>query len=285
MKKVEAKARKKAEKMTKRPPFQRIIGTIKRIEPLVAGNAISGETFKLTAEDGNEYKLRFCDSWSRARKIAKNSRRFQHILPHFYGREGRLLLYRWVSGTELNKLKHAGNIDKEHYIALGRIYGEVHAVDETVSKRKAKQFFSWIVNGLLKKGIITKEDSRKLFRLYREKGDNVEHKVVLEAQDLAIQNFMVESDTGRILMLDEEGITHRLKGLGMHKSFTKFFDEEEKRWFLEGYNKVHSDDYFTKEYQDFLALVHYARDVWTKARTGRPYDKPLKNLREYLNKN
>lgn len=265
-------------------PFRNVM-RIKEITPLDTGYAISKETFKIISIENKQYKLRYCNGLLRAWRIEKNVKRFPQHFPKFYGREGRYLLFDWLPGDDLLKLHRLGKLEDENYTKLGRIYGEIHSVNEEGDIGKAKSYYKKCAEGLLKNGLIDEHTEKLMMALYDKKAARTEHKVVLEVYDLNLANFIINPKDGKIIIIDEEGMDHKLKGLGMAKIFTLYLNPAQKKAFLDGYREFHSDKYFTPELEDFMELIVLARDAWIKFHSGKEYGEPLKRLIEYLEKN
>jgi spore coat polysaccharide biosynthesis protein SpsF (cytidylyltransferase family) len=241
---------KKIEEIKRQAPFSSIM-IIKDVEPLTKG--ISKSTFKITATNGKLYKLRYCDSLRIAWRIQRNVKKFEHMFPKFHGREGRFVLFDWIEGPELPKQPPL-----EVFKEMGELYGEIHELNEEADFEKAERFFRKVVHYLLEHSIIEKDN---------------------------IHNVKIDPKKDRLVIIDEEGIAHKVKGLGMARNFTLFFTEEQRTAFMEGYNTKHSGDYFSEEYEDFMKLYVLTRNVYTKARTDRPYLDLLKDLMDYLSEN
>ena len=128
----------------KQEPFKHVM-RIKELKPLYDPmNAVSGQAFWIKSREGKEYKLRYCKKLKDAWGISKNAKRWPHIFPKFYGREGRYLLFEWVPGPELTKKEPLSLYEK-----LGELAGEVHEFDEEISPRKAKKYFMEDINSVL----------------------------------------------------------------------------------------------------------------------------------------
>ncbi|MFH1063894.1 MAG: hypothetical protein V1729_02335 [Candidatus Woesearchaeota archaeon] len=277
----------KEDEILRQAPFRNVlrINDVKDIECLKNDVSISGEAFKIRSAEGKFYKLRHCRWLRDAWRIQGNVKKLKHIFPRFYGREGKYLLFEWLDAPDLKKLKEKGGLDEEHFKELGRLCGEVHEFDEKGDSKKVRQFFDWCINGLLKEGIIDKELHSRLTAIYEEKSKKFKKEVVLELYDLNLANLAVNPRTGKMVLIDEEGIKHKIKGFGMMNQFVTHFSKEQKEAFMEGYESVHSAAYLDDSYKDFLAFYTITRDVWIKANTGRPYQKLLDRLIEYLKKN
>jgi hypothetical protein len=267
------------EKMRKiriQEPFIRTM-RIKELLPLENTGAISGETFHIIAKDGKEYKLRYCDSLVKAWRVERSVNKLPGLFPKFYGREGRYLMFEWLPGGTLTE-----DTPIKRYEELGILYGQIHELDEKGDFKQARKQFDKIVAYLLEKGIIEARTRDKIISLYDQKSTKVKHAVVLEYTDLHLGNVMVNPRTNRLVLIDEEGLNHKVKGLGMMKAFLKWFTKEQHDAFMRGYGKAHDTSYFNQEYEDFIKFYFRVRDVYIKAHTGREYGVQLQKLMQYL---
>ncbi|NQU79214.1 hypothetical protein HQ545_05605 [Candidatus Woesearchaeota archaeon] len=263
------------EKILYQEPFRKQM-RIKEIESLLSSSAWSGTAYKVTAKDGKKYKLRYFKRLRTAWSIEKSAREHPDVFPKFYGREGRYLLFEWIEGPELSKLSL--KTCKE----LGRICGEVHEVAEELPASKGRKIFAGYVKKL--KPFLDKKTLDKLMELYDEKISKIDCVVVKEISDMHSGNFKYNPKTKRLVMIDDEGITHRIKGVGMYKAFIKWMKAKEKKAFLEGYNETHSSEYVTDEYHDFLTFWVIVKDLQNKSIMGVDHTKQLNAFNEYMSK-
>ncbi|MBS3166464.1 hypothetical protein J4444_05055 [Candidatus Woesearchaeota archaeon] len=258
----------KEEEILRQQPFRNIMGRIIDAISLQKKGAISGETFKVISKTGKSYKLRYCTGLLKARKIERNVKLFPKAFPLFYGREGRYLLFDWIEGKSLGK-----EVSLDSCYQIGKLAGEIHAKEELDSTQDIDQFFNRILANISKSEIFDKETLAKIELKYKKMKKGLKIDLVLELDDLHPGNMILD-DKGKVYYVDEEGFTHRIKGLGLAKPFLTrewMKSKEQQEAFWKGYHEHHSSDYFDLDYQRFVAFLQYLRAISTRIKTGEDY--------------
>ncbi len=245
---------------------------IKEIVSLAGKGAISGETFRIISTENKAYKLRFCVSLLKARRIEKNVSRFSKAFPPFYGREGRFLLFDWIEGTAVTKLA----TPKVCY-QIGKLLGEQHALNEIDSTKNPDTSIKRLVANLESTKIFNKEELAKLELKSRELREGLKLDLILEISDIHEGNVIIDKN-GRVYFIDEEGVDHKIKGRGLAKPLlTKGWikSPEQLEAFWRGYHEHHSSDYFDLRYQRLMAFLQLITTITVRVRTGADYSKEL----------
>ena len=260
-------------------PFQSTIGKIKSISSLVSKIAMSGETFKITSNNGKQYKLRYCNKLRNARRIERNVKLLPHAFPKFYGREGRYLLFDWIDGDHLGF-----NISPETCYKIGKLMGEAHALEDIDSKKNIKDEFKKRMRIILSAKIFSKEELIKIELKYKQLRKKVKIDFFLEFNDVHPFNLMLDKK-GNLVFVDEDGFGHKIKGYGLTKPLllSNWIGSAEKREaFFKGYNEHHSDNYFDLDYQRFLAFMKLLNTIYMKIETNRDYTKEKKIILQMI---
>lgn len=237
-------------------PFKSIL-TIKSIEPLQARGAISGESFLVISNEGKPYKLRCCSDENKAKEIEKIIR-LNPAAPKFYGREDRFLLSDWIEGEHPKP-------SPEMAYQIGKLMGEVHALENIRDDKKADNFFNDLLTNISKKNIFDEKTTNRIKEAYFKLKEKLKIDIVLEFHDMHHKNFKVDKD-GKLYYVDEDGFGHKIKGLGLVKPLLKknnWLKGYEKE-FWKGYEEHHSKDYFDKDYQKFVLFVQLIRSISSK---------------------
>jgi hypothetical protein len=253
---------KKDETILLQQPFRNIIGKIIKTESLEGPGAISGDTFKLTSSSGKLYKIRYCKTQKIARTIEKNVKSFSHAFPRFYGREGRYLLFGWFNGRNLTKEPSLNECYQ-----IGKLLGEAHALNDIDKNKKADDFFNNRLELVKKNKVFDEKIYARIVLMYKRLKEKLKIDIVLEFHDVHPRNLMIDKNE-TVLYVDEEGFTHKVKGLGLAKPL--FINEiikssEQKESFWKGYHEHHNSDYFDKDYQVMVLFLQLIRSIGTKS--------------------
>jgi len=266
----------KKELILRQQPFRSVM-KIKEIKSLLGPAAISGDTFKVTGTDGKKYKLRYVDSLWEARRIEKNMKLFPKAFPRFHGREGRYLLFDWVEGKCLSR-----EPPKEEIYQLGKLCGEVHALNHIDKKGTVDEFFNSRLEMIKGAKIVDNKTLAKIVAKFKATKKKLKIDLVLEFSDMHHHNFMINKK-GKIFYVDEEGFKHTVKGLGLVKPIFRWLKKKEQQEvFWRGYNKHHSSDYFDKDYQEFVLFLQLLRTIATRIKSGGNYQQELKQLKKII---
>lgn len=263
-------------------PFKRVIKGIRKIESLYGTAAESGNTFKLFAKNGKAYKLNYAEDLLTAKRIEKNVKRFQHIFPKFYGREKRHLLFDWLKGRELTKKENL-----EVYVKLGQMCADIHKANISSGRYEewdVEKYFTKRLNKI-RESILSPKEKEKINKKYKELKNRIKFDIVVEINDIHAKNFMIDKNQN-IFLVDEDGMDHRIKGLGFAKPLLNWFKKEQKMAFFQGYQEKHHLDYFDKDYKDLITIIECVRAIRYRSETGKPlekYSKELKKLKELCN--
>lgn len=265
----------KKEEILKQQPFRSVL-RIKEVESLLGPGAISGDTFKVTGTNRKIYKLRYPDSLCQARRIEKNVKLFPKAFPKFYCREGRYLLFDWVEGRTLTK-----NPSVNECYQLGKLCGEIHALNDVGKKGKTDLFFKKRLDEIKKAKIIDDKTLAKIVIRFKSLIKKLKIDVILGISDSHPKNYMIDKK-GVVVYVDEEGLKHITKGLGFAKIKKWLKKEKQQAAFWKGYNEHHSSDFFDKDYEKFVEFLQLIRTIATKIRTNQVYENQLKKLKEIL---
>lgn len=260
------------EKIWRKHPFKSLL-KITNIEDLKGERAVSGTSFRITGSDGKRYKLRFCWSRRSAREMERNIRRLAHLFPHFYGRDGKYLLFEWME----NATNLAIPLSDRHCFEIGKIIGEVHALEDIKANNGTMVFDRYIKSA---RKVLPRQAVKALKDIYKKLSEKLDTGVWLEISDTALQNFVQRGDT--ILYVDEEGLCYRLKGMGLSRALDKksgISSPEQQREFWRGYNEHYRDDYFDADYRKLTNFLECLKQV--HVRIIRKQD-PAAELKELL---
>jgi hypothetical protein len=251
--------------------------TITTVQPIIASNARSGETAFVDSNRG-WFKIRRCKNGEEAQRIENNVRRFAHIFPKFYGRDGQYLLFEKLVGYR--------NFTHDELLAnmykIGRIYGEIHEFGEA-SQHDQRKFFLKRLDCIKDAGIIDETLYRDTLAAFERSLTRVGDHISLELNDVHPGNFMV-NEQGEFLYVDEEGLDYRVKGIGIGK-FIQNIDWRAWQEFLRGYNEVHDGSYLTNEYLHHIRILEPVRSIFTKMRAPDKADaikQELESLRRAI---
>ena len=185
-------------------PFHRFM-TIETVEPLSGSSAVSGQSFIVTTDDRRRFKLRRCKDAAQAEGIEDTVRRFSHIFPKFYGRDGRYLLLEALDGyrdcTKEDLRRNAR--------AVGRLCAEINQA-ESISDHDHERFFRNRMAEILAMGAIDQELHDTAIAKYLQLIEELEVKVGMDLNDIHPKNFMIDKH-GNVLYVDEQGIAYRLR--------------------------------------------------------------------------
>ena len=242
------------------------------IESLKGRGAISGESFKVTAADGKRYKLRVS---KRAGEIAHNARRFRHWFPACHGHHGRLVLFDWEDAPTWREARLAPPVAESLCYQLGKMVGEVHALEETVEGKSVERTFKGYLEDIRKAGRLPEYLIRGVERRYEAYEGRLEADIVLELNDIHPRNMVIrhhkDPKRAKVVFVDEDGLGHKVKGLGLAKPLLVegfIGTDRQKRAFWKGYREHHSNDYFDHEYQEFIRFVQIVRTLATRSKIG-----------------
>ena len=243
---------KTADKIMSERPFKDIV-RFKEIRSLEGTASRSGRTFLAIGEDGKNYKLHYASSLEKADEIEQNVKTIPHIFPPLLGREGSYLLFEWIGGKALIKEE-----DPEVIRKLGRLVADVHNLTKT-SQETPDGFFIKKLNAI-PEGVLNELQKEKILSRYDELKNKSKVDVVLDLHDIHSGNFKID-DNQNVLLVDEGGLGHRVKGLGIAKPLINWFNAEQRKAFWEGYNEVHSGDYFDKDYESLVKIIESIRAI------------------------
>lgn len=268
----------KLEDIIRKRPFNLDIRTV---APISSHNAMSGESFKVTAKNGNQYKLRYCENIKNAEEIEKNVRLLPHAFPKLYGRDGHFLLSEWIKGKEPPR-----SMAPRLCYQLGKLIGESHALNKVDHSFDLDKYMSKHIPVLEKSGIFTKKQLRHIMEAYRELKKRVNYQVVLELTDIHTGNLLVTSK-GKLLFVDEDGFHDSLKGKAFVKPVLRYGWMKQKKQrdaFWKGYRENYDDSFFTKDYEKFVSLVYAFKIISFRYSRGTDYSKELIRLRDAMKK-
>lgn len=257
----------RVEEIKIKQPFKDLIKIID-IEPLLAKSARSGESFKITSEEGKTYKLRYCFTIKAAKKIEKNVNLFPKAFPKLYVREGKFLLFEWIDGKEL-----AEGVTENDSYKIGKLLGELHELNIKVSSGEAykelQQRFVIVENAK----IFDAETFSKIKKTCEELKRKLKVDFLLEIYDTGPKNFVI-SKKGKVYFIDQGGMGHHIKGLGFSALLDKTFSKDKRliASFWKGYNEHHSGDYFDRDYQRLVRLLTYIFLISVRVKENKPVE-------------
>jgi thiamine kinase-like enzyme len=231
--------------------------TIHKITPIFASNARSGQVFFIETTKG-KFKLRVCKDAKQASEIEENMRKFSHIFPKFYGRDGRYLLIEALDGFRTLTQDDM----KKNMRRIGRMYAEVHLYGKE-ALHDQKHWFSKRLDRLLERKVISRELYDRTVAAYAASLRAVGDHVALELNDVHKGNFMI-NDQEVLYFVDEEGIGHRVKGIGIAK-FIQQIDGRDWREFVTGYSEVADPSLIrSKALLHHIAIIEPVRSMYAK---------------------
>lgn len=268
----------KEQEILRQQPFHQLIKIIKA-EHLEGRGAISGETYKLTATNGRNYKLRYCNKLRLAHEIDRNVRKLPRTFPPYYGREGRFLLFDWINGEHLTK-----PLSLNECYQIGKIMGETHELKEIDEDRSVEKAFEKMMREIEEAKIFDQHELQQINTHYHHLRAKLQIDITLDLHDVHIGNLMKDKN-GRVYFIDEEGFSHRMKGLGLAKPLliNKIIGtKEQQQAFWKGYEEHHSKDYFDKDYQTFVHVHQLIRSIRTRIKTQHKLEESVEQLKELL---
>ena len=249
------------EQVLKEQPFQHVTRFIAAYELKLRHN-FSGTTYKVLGADNRHYKLRLCTDIIHARKIEENVKLLPHWFPKFHGRIGKYVLFDWIEGNTIPK-----QVPVEVCRKIGQMMGEAHALDD-LKENNLVEYFTDLLNQ--SRGEFSEEERQRILTFFHALIPKLKIDITREFHDTNLGNLLLDKD-GRLYFVDEDGISHKLKGLGMAKPLiTDGFisSEEQVNAFWEGYKEYASDDFFTKDYAILIDLIQNLRMI--RIRKDRP---------------
>lgn len=268
----------KVKEILRQQPFHVMI-RIEKVELLQGHGAISGESYKVTASNGRDYKLRYCNRLKLAKELESNIKKLPHAFPHFYGREGRYLLFEWVKGERITK-----PLSLDECYKIGKLMGEAHALNDINKNKTVEKLFENMIQELKVSDMFTSTEIKKIKIKFKELRKNLKIDYVLDMHDVHGRN-LIKDHSGRIYFVDEEGFTHNIKGLGFAKPLLigKLIETPEQRSaFWKGYKEHHSNDYFDKDYERFVHFYQLVRSARTRTRTKIGFEENKQQLEKML---
>lgn len=234
----------------------------------------SGEVHLAKHTEGN-YVVRKCKTLQRAKEYERvfNQLSKRTILPRFFGRYGKNLLYEYLPGRDLTK-KESPAIIKQ----VGALAARINSVKAKGSIRKKfliqlrhlrTGYFPSLA--LQVQPPITEEMYRKIRKLFYYLLSQINPSIRLDMSDSNPENFRLSQ--GKVYFIDVEAISPRINGFGIGKAFIKWFkDIKAQKAFLKGYATVSSTRYLTKHYLDFIYLNFYIQELDIATRFGKKYN-------------
>tara|TARA_Y100000310_G_scaffold209006_2_gene209602 strand:+ start:4579 stop:5403 length:825 start_codon:yes stop_codon:yes gene_type:complete len=271
----------KQQEILKKNPFKQITKGIKEIEQVKHERATTGNTYKIKGNNNQLYKISYYDTIEKAKIVEKNVKKFKKIFPKFYKREGKALLFKWIPGKTLRN-----NLTLKNLQQLGKIYGEVHNINDIKKERTFQKKINKYLNQIKETKFFNKTTINKIEKELKNLSKNLDSPIILEINDPNLDNFI--QNKGKIYFVDEEGFNHNIKGrgwTGLYKKLTK----AQKQAFLKGYNKTHDSNYFTKDYEKFMNYLHIIISTGHRLNKYGPNNKrakeSLKELTNYFKQN
>lgn len=249
------------DEILKDAPFRSLM-VMSTVESLAGPGVYSGQTFMVTATDGRRFKLRRCGDVEKAKRIEENVRRFSHIFPKLYGREGRYILMEALSGYR------DCTVEDLHRNArmIGRICAEIHQADVMTNYDRG-EFFTHQLIDLHKRGVIDDNVYLQTIAVYDRLVQDIDVKIRLDMNDIHAKNFMID-EKGNMLFVDEDGIAYRAQGMGMAKLLKQLPDDATWREFEAGYGEVETQHPFTSQYKLLLFIMETVRSIHYRVASG-----------------
>lgn len=261
------------------------------LQSLQGPGAISEETYKLIDNNNNKYKLRIS---SRAKEIEKNVKKFKKWFPKLYGRHKEILLFEWIDAPTWREAQLTPAVEKEACYQLGKMIGEIHEAKEINKNKSAKEFFEDCIQEIKKEKRTEKDLIEQAEELHKEFLKKIQTDIVLELNDIHTRNMIIKNShhptKARVYFVDEDGLGHKIKGLGLAKPLLieKFISTKTQvESFWKGYNEHHSNNYFDKDYQSYVQLVQLVRTIATRTRikaNEKSFQEAKERLKEFLKK-
>lgn len=232
-------------------PFSNIINyknKLLKAEKIYHESAQSWEVFKITDWE-NTYKLRICESEKKAKRIDTNSKKLKNILPDYYGREWKYLLYKRISNSiEYHQYKWPNKNYK-----LWEILWQANQYRKDRSKEDFEEVKSKHIKRISKAiKTFSPEEQIKILEKINILFDPKENNLWLDLIDAHTWNLLFDQYE-HLYFIDEEGISGReIIGLWMAKLIRNWRINVE--WFFSWYRK-HCSFPFTKEYLEGLFLL------------------------------
>lgn len=261
---------------------------IKEIKSLSGDGALSGQSFVVINNEGVKFKLRACSDVEHAKRIETNVKLLPHAFPKFFGRDRNYVLFEWVDG-ELWYDALGKPIPDSIFYQLGKIIGEAHELNDVKPGKSADGFFSALLRDIKDSGKVSSEFIKAISDKYSKLRKGLKVDVVLEINDIHPRNFIISDldkpERAKLYFVDEDGFGHKIKGLGMAKPLfiEKIVKKESQlKAFWNGYKEHHSNDYFDKDYQNFVTFVQLVRSLAVKCRKNLDTSKIISSIKEFL---
>lgn len=251
---------------------------ITSIFPVSSHNAMSGQSFHVIA-GGKHYKMRYCENIGSAKEMERNIRLLPEAFPHFYGREGNILLSAWVKGKEPSK-----NLPVKLCYQLGKMMGKAHALNSVRPNTDLESYFIKKVKIIENAGILTKMQLKKAMNVFRKLEKEINYQRVIEFQDVHVNNLLV-TPNGKLLFVDEDGFNNSIRGSGFAKPIMRFGwlrTKKQKESFWKGYNEHYNKNFFTQAYDDFISIAYALKTIAYRYVRGTDYSKEKIRLLDIL---
>ena len=260
---------KRLEEIKRQQPFRNVL-IIRDAIALDTLRGHSGQSFKVISNTGKPFKLRYCFTLRVARSIERNINIFPNAFPRFYGREGRYLLFDWINGTDLLTKE----ISLSEAYQIGKLLGEINEGGEKVNDRKLRAFYQICFKEIREEKIFDNEIINKIEALFLDLMKRLDIDIILDIQDTHPKNFVVDNHSKKVFYVDEEGLTHGVKGTGINTFLQHFLknDSAKKEAFWKGYNEHHSNDYFDRDYRKLTIILQNIRMIYVKSKNGKKID-------------
>jgi hypothetical protein len=265
---------KRKELILRQQPFRSVL-IIKEVEDLEDQKAKSGESFKVTSNQGKAYKLRYCFKLTRAWELEKNVKKFPKAFPRFYGREGRYLLFDWLTdGKTFDELGRPPNEDECYQI--GKLMGEIHQLSETTDSKKMFAHFHEYLDYIRLSKAVDERAITHLKQRLEELKEKLKVDVVLDYKDAQAKNIMLDVKHKRVYFIDEDGLNRTAKGTCLDPLLKRLVKTpEQQRAFWKGYKEHHSNDYFDKDYAALCHILNRIFLIKRKIEKKQPIDEWL----------
>ncbi len=247
------------------------------------GGGLTGEVH-LIKHDNKKYVVRKCDKLAKAIYYEHLSRIFEknRFLPKFLGRHGKNVFYEFIEGRDLkqdekikifreigiimakvNGVKINKKINSEFHKLLRELetgnYGPNLKVRIARKRRKIRK---------TPKKQLSASETNKIRKLYKRLNKILKPKLTYEITDPTYGNFRLSKN--KLYLVDIESIKIRIKGYGISKFLSGWGKlPKRKKEFLNGYNKFHSTNFLTEEYQKFIDLNFLITSLNFQAQTGK----------------
>ena len=180
------------------------------------------------------------------------------------------MLFDWINGTDLLTRE----ISSSEAYQIGKLLGEIHEGSEKVSDRKLRAFYQICFEKIREEKIFDNELINKIEALFLDLMRRLDIDIVLDIQDTHAKNFVVDKHSKKVFYVDEEGLTHGVKGTGINAFLQHFLknDSAKKEAFWKGYNEHHSNDYFDGDYRKLTIILQNIRMIYVKSKNGKKID-------------